>query len=180
MQSATSSAEAGAAGIVGAFEGMDLSGVAANAMAGLTAGILAEGASAVAAAQSIASQITGAMANALQIHSPSRVMFQMGEYVTEGFTLGMNAGEGDVAEASSGIARAVETGAGGSLSGALRGLGGAGAATGGGSSVSFSPVINIQGNASEADVRSALSWGMEEFERLYNRLMWERRREAFA
>lgn len=180
MQSATSSAEAGAAGIVGAFAGMDLSGVAANAMAGLTAGILAEGASAVAAAQSIASQITGAMANALQIHSPSRVMFQMGEYVTEGFTLGMNAGKGDVAEASSGIARAVETGAGGSLSGALRGLGGAGAATGGSSAISFSPVINIQGNASEADVRSALSWGMEEFERLYNRLMWERRREAFA
>ena len=60
-----------------------------NAMQGLVDGIEEKGAEAIAAAENIAMQVAAAMQSALAIHSPSRVMRKIGNYVGEGFVLGI-------------------------------------------------------------------------------------------
>ncbi|MBO1005780.1 tape measure protein, partial [Pseudogracilibacillus auburnensis] len=59
-----------------------------NAMAGLNRGLLAGRAQVMSTARSIANSVASTMRNALQIHSPSRVMMEIGEFTGEGFVVG--------------------------------------------------------------------------------------------
>ena len=60
-------------------------------MSGLAGGINANSGVALAAAQSVASQITATMKKAMDIHSPSRVMRDdVGRFIPEGLALGID------------------------------------------------------------------------------------------
>lgn len=182
MSAAQTAAENAASGITAAFEGIDLGGIASNMMAGLVAGIQAGGAAAIAAAQSIASQIASVMSSALQIHSPSKVMEGIGNYVGLGLAGGMEQSAPTVYSAASSLAGTVGQGTTDSLSGSMNRLSAASVGSGGESSgsVTFAPQITITGNASEGDVRNALQWSMEQFRTMYERMKADDRRMAYA
>lgn len=175
----TASVQATASAIPAAFSAIDLSGIATSMMAGLTAGIQSAGAEAVAAAQSVASQVASAMSSALQIHSPSKVTYAIGEFAGMGLVNALEDSEGDVYDASASLAEMAGSGMGSGMTSGMAGAK-APAAGGGGGAVTFAPQITITGNASEADVRNALTWGMEQFERMYDRLSRDRGRMAYA
>ena len=186
---AVADCQAAASGITSAFAAVNLSSIASAMMAGLTAGIRAGGQAAVAAARSIASEIASVMRSALQIHSPSRVMEGIGEFIPAGLAVGMQAGIPDVQSATRSLADSVATND--SLSSPLRqfnagydaapAAGGQAPAQGGGSSqITFAPQITITGNASQQDVQNALQWSMEEFRRMYERMQADDRRMSFA
>lgn len=63
--------------------------IGGNASAGLANGINARSGEAVAAAAALAAAVQATLQSVLQIHSPSRVMMQLGEYVTQGFAEGI-------------------------------------------------------------------------------------------
>lgn len=178
-----------AAGITSAFASVNLSGIAANMMAGLTQGIIAGGQQALAAARSIASQIAAVMSSALSIHSPSKVTYEIGSYVGAGLENALYDSQPGVESASAALAGSVVGGQTDTLSGtfgavssvgsAITGASAAGGESSGGN-ITYSPQITIAGNASQQDVQNALSWGMGEFEKMYDRLMKDRRRTAFA
>lgn len=182
MTASQTAAETAASGIVAAFASIDLGGIASNMMAGLVAGIQAGGAAAIAAAQSIASQIASVMSSALQIHSPSKVMEGIGNYVGLGLAGGMEQSAPTVYSAASSLAGTVGQGTTDSLSGSMNRLNAASAGAGGESSgsVTFAPQITITGNASEGDVRNALQWSMEQFRSMYERMKADDRRMAYA
>ena len=182
MTASQTAAETAASGIVAAFASIDLAGIANNMMAGLVAGIQAGGAAAIAAAQSIASQIASVMSSALQIHSPSKVMEGIGNYVGLGLAGGMEQSAPTVYSAASSLAGTVGQGTTDSLSGSMNRLNAASAGSGGESSgsVTFAPQITIAGNASEGDVRNALQWSMEQFRTMYERMKADDRRMAYA
>ena len=77
-----------ASGVRSAFN-IDLSPSGRNMMQGLINGINSMRGSVIAAAQSVASAAANAVNSALQIHSPSRLMIESGQYVDEGLALGM-------------------------------------------------------------------------------------------
>jgi len=58
-------------------------------MSGLTSGIMSGAGSAIAAARSIANRVTATIRSAMKIHSPSRVMMEIGEFISEGLGVGM-------------------------------------------------------------------------------------------
>lgn len=181
MASSQSAAETAASGIVAAFAGIDLAGIANNMMSGLVAGIQAGGAAAIAAAQSIASQIASIMSSTLQIHSPSKVMEGIGNFVGLGLAGGMEQSAPTVYNAASSLAGSVGQGTTDSLSSQmLRAGSGSGASGGSTGNISFSPQITITGNASEGDVRNALAWSMEQFRQMYDQMKADDRRMAFA
>lgn len=189
---AVSSAESAADGIRAAFENINLEGVAAQMMAGLVNGINAGAADAIAAAESVASQVAAAMSSALAINSPSKVTYDIGAYTSEGFTNAMLDAVPEAYSAADALARAAEAGFANiqespisqlnSMPGQGAGMYGQPAAQPKGMSgpITFSPTINIQGNADEGSVRNALRWGFDEFEKLMDRYMWQRGREAFS
>ena len=185
---AVADCQAAASGITSAFAAVNLSSIASAMMAGLTAGIRAGGQAAVAAARSIASEIASVMRSALQIHSPSRVMEGIGEFIPAGLAVGMQAGIPDVQSATRSLADSVATND--SLSSPLRqfnagydaapAAGGQAPEQGGGATINFAPQITITGNASQQDVQNALQWSMEEFRRMYERMQADDRRMSFA
>lgn len=184
---AVADCQAAASGITSAFAAVNLSSIASAMMAGLTAGIRAGGQAAVAAARSIASEIASVMRSALQIHSPSRVMEGIGEFIPAGLAVGMQAGIPDVQSATRSLADSVATND--FLSYPLRqfnaGYDAAPAPVGqapaeGGAVINFAPQITITGNASQQDVQNALQWSMEEFRRMYERMQADDRRMSFA
>ena len=59
------------------------------AMAGLTSGISSGAGRAIAAARSVANSVSSTIRTALKIHSPSRVMVAIGEYITQGLAKGI-------------------------------------------------------------------------------------------
>lgn len=176
-----------AAGISSAFSGIDLSGIAQSMMAGLTNGIRAGGAMAIAAAQSVASQIASIMASTVKVGSPSRVTYEIGSFIGEGLENGIADSQSGVYSASEALANTAVGGQTDTLSSPLRAFNEisspsaqSAAESDGGGGIIFSPQITIAGNASESDVRNALSWSMAEFERMYDRLIKDRRRTSFA
>lgn len=193
---AVASAQSTAAGIRGAFEGIDLSGVASQMMAGLTAGIQAGGAAAIAAAQSIASQIASAMSSALQIHSPSRVTYDIGANTGAGLTNALWDAVPDVTSASEALANATAKGVSGeqdqSPLSRFNQMSYPGADIMAGQQpqttnqqqvsapVTFSPNITIQGNADQSQVQGALQWGFDQFEKMMQQYQWKTGREAFV
>ena len=193
---AVASAQSTAAGIRGAFEGIDLSGVASQMMAGLTAGIQAGGAAAIAAAQSIASQIASAMSSALQIHSPSRVTYDIGANTGAGLTNALWDAVPDVTSASEALANATAKGVSGeqdqSPLSRFNTMSYPGADIMAGQQpqttnqqqvsapITFSPSITIQGNADQSQVQGALQWGFDQFEKMMQQYQWKTGREAFV
>jgi hypothetical protein len=150
-------------------------------MQGLRNGIIAGGHAAIAAAQQIASQIESTMRSAMQIQSPSRVMEGIGEYIPAGLAVGMENGIPDVQAATTNMAGAVT---GDSFSKSMQTFNGPASAAPGqtinGGGITFAPQITITGNASQGDVQNALQWSMAEFRRMYERMMADDRRTAFA
>lgn len=178
-----------ASGITSAFSSIDLGSIAHNMMAGLTSGIIAGGQAAIAAAQNVASQVASIMASALQVHSPSRVTYEIGSYVGAGLENALYDSQPGVESASAALAGSVVSGQSDTLSSPLRALDNAGGSMAGGQAgngsessggIVFSPQITITGNATQTDVQNALAWSMTEFEKMYDRLMKDRRRTAFA
>lgn len=105
---AAATARSGSAQIVAAFSGLrgQLQAAGAYAMSGLAAGIQAGAGSAIAAAQSVASRVTSTIQSALKIHSPSRVMMAIGEFVSIGLAKGILSAQSLVEKASNKLAGA--------------------------------------------------------------------------
>jgi len=189
---AVASAQSTAQGIMAAFQGIDLSGIASNMMAGLTNGIQAGGAAAIAAAQSVASQVAAAMSSALAIHSPSKVTYDIGQNTTAGFTNALRDAVPDVYGAANTLANAGTMGFAQNQTQSplarFHELTSQTPMTGGGQQaqaqqagpITFSPTITIQGNANEETVQGALQWGFEQFEKMMDRYLWQKGREAFV
>jgi|GEM_PF-633586 len=97
---------AGNARIVGAFSGLrgQLQSAGYYAMSGLAAGIAAGSGSAIAQAQSVANQVSSTIRSALKIHSPSRVMMEVGGFVGQGLANGIAATQNLVSNASNALA----------------------------------------------------------------------------
>ncbi|HFK2761593.1 TPA: tape measure protein [Enterococcus faecalis] len=83
-----------------------LQNVGFNAMIGFNNGLVSAGNTAISTANSIASQVANTMRKALDIHSPSRVMREIGSFVGEGLAIGMEESAKYVNRASDTLAKA--------------------------------------------------------------------------
>lgn len=108
MSTAVSEAQGGATGIVNAFSGLagQLQQAGAFAMQGLATGIQSGAGAAIAAATAVANQVASAVRSALDIHSPSRVMMEVGDFVTQGLAKGIVQAKSLVTKASDAISMA--------------------------------------------------------------------------
>ncbi|MGX7196727.1 tape measure protein [Enterococcus olivae] len=106
MAQSQSTAETGSASIVAAFNGLNgqLYSAGSFAMQGLTSGIQRGAGSAIAAAQSVANRVSATIKKALDIHSPSRVTFEIGAFVSKGLAKGIEKARNLVERASQGLA----------------------------------------------------------------------------
>ncbi|MEV7589728.1 phage tail tape measure protein [Streptomyces sp. NPDC089922] len=88
--------------VSGALSGMagTLTGIGRDIIQGLVNGIRGSLGAVMSAARAIVDQIPGPIKKALGIHSPSRVMAEIGKWVTEGLVKGMMGGSKSVAETS--------------------------------------------------------------------------------
>ncbi len=77
----------------------------ANAGDGLRNGILSRRSTVMAAAQSVANAAANAIRQALDIHSPSRLTFQVGTFFDQGLLRGISAGAGQVEQEAASLAR---------------------------------------------------------------------------
>jgi hypothetical protein len=103
---------------------------------------------------------------------------KIGYFTGAGLGVGLEDSASEVVSASQSLA---DTAAGSMASNVLTTFASAPAsapAQGGG--VVFSPQITINGSANETDLRSALSWSMEQFRQMYRQLQAEDRRTSFA
>lgn len=188
-----------AAGMRGAFSGLNLFGVGYNAMMGLNSGILAGGSAALATARSIASQISSVMNGALKVNSPSKVTMKTGMSVDEGLIVGMQKMSPDVMSAAIKYgAQPMVTGTGqammstlglqrredpiGAISGGTQTLPNITNSTGGSMNITFAPNITINGGSGnvEADVRQAVSLSFDEFKKMMKQYSRETGRVALA
>lgn len=92
--------------VVQTLKNINLLQVGKDIMAGLYNGIVSGAKAVLDKAGEIADSIKDKISSALKIHSPSRVMMQMGEWTTEGLAIGMTNKTKDVLRASQGMANA--------------------------------------------------------------------------
>lgn len=90
-----------------------------NTAIGLANGIDAKADEAIGAAEDLAEKVEAALAGALEVKSPSRVMMRIGEYVSAGFAEGIENGYDKVNEAVDNMARVASSVAGGRGSGGV-------------------------------------------------------------
>jgi len=102
MSQAVATVNAGKASIVAAFNGLrsQMQSAGLFAMSGLAVGIRAGSASAIAAARSVANQISATISSALRVASPSKVMIAIGQFVSQGLAKGILSAKDMVASAS--------------------------------------------------------------------------------
>lgn len=81
--------------------------VGKDVMEGFYRGLVAGAGKVLDFAGSIATKVKDKIAGALKIFSPSKVMYELGRYTTDGLALGLLDGTDDVAEAAAGVADAV-------------------------------------------------------------------------
>lgn len=188
-------------GIQSAFAGMDLTSAGINAMQGLISGLESMRASVMATASSIASAAASAVNSALQIHSPSKVLEESGQYSGEGLVLGMENMRGAVQNAAAQnlaapVAQSMQNQTGFSMPQFNQGssviqdtLGrfsqGNNAAGGNGSgmqgNITYAPVFNITGsNLTQDDVVQENRISQSEFEKMLKEYMRSSGRSAFA
>lgn len=192
----------GLSGIETAVGAIDLYGSGVNMMQGFINGINSMRAAVDAAAAEIANSAATAVNSALQIHSPSRVLDQSGQFAGIGFAGGMQRTAGMIRQtAEDSLARPAEEGAGqtklqqpgsGSRSSVIRDtLQGFRGGNDNGSSKKnqenqtatfvFSPTYQFQGTAPEKeDVVEANRMSMREFEKMMRAYQKNRGRAAFA
>lgn len=89
------------------FDDMDLFPTGKNAMEGLNDGLLAMKPTVMATARSMANSIRSEINSALDIHSPSRVMEESGEYTGEGLIVGISNMINRVKDAARGLGDSV-------------------------------------------------------------------------
>lgn len=92
--------------IVSIFKGINLVQIGRDIINGLINGLSSMASSVIDTAKSIANTVTNTIKGALDIHSPSRVMLQIGRWTTEGMAIGMNENVKHVLTASDNIAQA--------------------------------------------------------------------------
>lgn len=85
----TKAAEENATAVTDTFKGIDLYDCGTNAMQGFVNGINAMRSSVMSTANSIANSVKSTINSVLDIHSPSRVMEESGEFTGEGLVLGI-------------------------------------------------------------------------------------------
>ena len=173
---------------------VDLSSSGRNMMHGLVNGINSMRGPVEAAAKSVAQAAADSVNSALQIHSPSRVLVESGQYAGKGMAVGLESQKSNVAAAArSAISQpAQDAGAEaranrGSIIGDLVGSssGGRGGADAGGGeaaeySFNYSPTYTIQGSASKDDIEQADRDGQAEFERRMKAFLRKNGRTKFA
>ena len=103
---AAATARSGSSQISSAFNSLNgqLYSAGLFAMAGLSSGISSGAGRAIAAARSVANSVSSTIRTALKIHSPSRVMVAIGEYITQGLAKGIMASSKLVDKASGKLA----------------------------------------------------------------------------
>jgi len=97
--------------IVNTLNSINLYEIGKNIIQGLINGITSMAGSVASKAQEIANNITNTIKGALNIHSPSRVMMEMGRNVGEGMAIGMDQSQVQVAQSSANMAGATIGGA---------------------------------------------------------------------
>jgi len=106
MARSASIARSGSAQIASAFSGLrgQLYSAGLFAMSGLSSGISAGAGGALSAARRVANSVSSTIRSALKIHSPSRVMIAIGEFVSEGLAKGITSAGKLVDKASTKLA----------------------------------------------------------------------------
>lgn len=164
-----------------------------NVASGLVEGIKSGINSATEAIAGMAESVKNKFKGWLGIASPSKVFAGYGLNVAQGAALGIKAGEREAAGAAAGLAKAAAAewqpprlltakdgpakiaAAVGTDREGIHGFGGRA-----GVNVTFSPNITIQGNATEKEVRSALSMTLPELERMIRRILHDKERRAYV
>lgn len=173
---------------------VDLSSSGRNMMQGLVNGMNSMRGQVEAAARSVAQAAADSVNSALQIHSPSRVLVESGQYAGKGMAVGLESQKSNVAAAArSAISQpAQDAGAEaranrGSIIGDLVGSsgGGRGGSNAGGGQAAeynftYSPTYNIQGSANKDDIEQADRDGQAEFERRMKAFLRKNGRTKFA
>lgn len=196
---AVSAAQSSAQGIYSAFASVSLYGAGVNMMAGLVSGINSMRGSVMAAAASIAQSAAAAVNNALQIHSPSRVLVRSGQFAGAGLVTGLENMRGSVqAAAQASLATPVEQGAetrriespefvarSSVIHDTINYFGEKEARSYNGSGQQetfvFSPVYHFEGDApSEEDITEANRMSQAEFEKMMKEYLRKKGRTAFA
>lgn len=108
MTQAAAAVETGKSAIIQAFTGLqaELHAAGQHAMSGLAMGIQAGAGTAITAAQSVATRVATVVRQALDIRSPSRVMMEIGGFVSAGLANGIQAAQQLVENASEALALA--------------------------------------------------------------------------
>ena len=104
MGAATSAARTVVTSVTAVFNSINLHGAGVNAAAGFAAGLSSGAGAIMAVASSIAASVRSTIQSALQIHSPSRVMMEMGQFTGQGLAVGMENMVATVRRAASGLA----------------------------------------------------------------------------
>lgn len=89
MGLATDASRSVVTGVTDTFNGIDLYSCGTNAMEGFNNGLIAMRATIMQTASGIANSVKSTINGALQIHSPSRVMEESGEFTGEGLVVGI-------------------------------------------------------------------------------------------
>jgi phage-related protein len=92
--------------IINTFKGINLEQIGKDIINGLIHGIKSMAGAVWKEVKAIGSGVTGVIKNVLGIHSPSRVMMELGGYVTDGLAIGMNNNAHKVLDASYSLSQA--------------------------------------------------------------------------
>ncbi|UYZ01214.1 hypothetical protein OJ967_12350 [Peribacillus frigoritolerans] len=141
--------------IEGFFEAIDLMQIGKDIIQGLIDGIGSMAGAAVEAAAGVAESIKGAVTGLLDIHSPSRVMFEYGGFVSEGMGLGIEDGSKYVQKMAVDMT--------GGIPQTYKPTSSAGSVTNSRSSITLSPTIYISGASVEGkSVKEQVKEGIQE------------------
>ena len=184
-------------GIRSAFN-IDLYSAGVNMMQGLLDGMNSMKAQVEAAASEIAQTAASAVNSALQIHSPSKLMMESGQYTGEGLALGMQNRASDVQTAAQAMTQPVQDQSqqmrdmtapqmetrSGLIGETLEGMSGQTTTNNttqtSAPTFNFNPTYVIEGNADKEVLEETNKMSQSEFERMANEWIRNNGRVAFA
>lgn len=189
-------AVATANGIRSAFN-IDLTSAGINMMQGLINGMNVMKAQVEQVARDIANTAANAVNSALQIHSPSQLMMESGQYTGEGLAIGMESRRGDVATAAQAMTQPVQdqsqqmrdmsapmnnprTGV---IGETIEGVGGNttnNTTQTASNTFNFNPTYVIEGHADQEVIQQANKTSQADFEKMMNEWIRNNGRTAFA
>ena len=182
---AVASVDATANSIKSTIDAVNLQPSGANMMQGLITGMESKRAQVMAKAKSIAEAASKAVNEALDVHSPSRVMMQTGEYVGEGLAIGMEGQQSDIKAAAETMSAPVSGGIGGILKDTLATVTGSRKTTNNtqnaSSTFNFSPTYVLEGGGSDKEsIVEANKMSQNEFARMMEDYMHRNARVSYA